>query len=86
MKSKAQTAPVSVAPPTGREQAEMNGMGAGKTNGVNGYGRGHEMKIKVEDKMDEGQLTRLATGVTVDTGGAPSGVVSAMLNFLYLWY
>lgn len=33
-------------------------------NGVNG----HEVKVKVEDKMDEGQLTRLATGVTVDAG------------------
>ncbi|KAI0743462.1 histone acetyltransferase GCN5 [Daedaleopsis nitida] len=43
------------------------------TNGVNG----HDAKVKVEDKMDEGQLSRLATGVTVDASGpasaAPTG-------------
>ena len=40
-------------------------------NGVNG----HEPRVKVEDKMDETQLTRLATGVTVDAGGASSATV-----------
>ncbi|GLB37571.1 putative bromo domain containing protein [Lyophyllum shimeji] len=61
---KAQTAPTSVAPPTGEEQAQMNG----KMNGVNGY----ESKVKVEDIMDENQLTRLAAGVTVDTAARAS--------------
>lgn len=64
MKSKAHTAPVSIAPPTEKERADMARPVA---NGVNG----HDVRVKVEDKMDEGQLTRLATGVTVDTGGAP---------------
>ncbi|CDO75344.1 hypothetical protein BN946_scf184966.g12 [Trametes cinnabarina] len=38
---------------------------------------GHEATVKVEEKMDEGQLSRLATGVTVDASGpasaAPTG-------------
>ncbi|KAI1794092.1 hypothetical protein LXA43DRAFT_997618 [Ganoderma leucocontextum] len=42
-------------------------------NGING----RDSKVKVEDKMDEGQLSRLATGVTVDAAGpasaAPTG-------------
>jgi histone acetyltransferase len=76
MKSKAQTAPASIAPPTWREQAEMNG----KVNGING----HDPKVKVEDKMDEGQLTRLATGVTIDAGGAMSAVVSFLI-VLEIW-
>lgn len=65
MKSKAHTAPVALPPPTEAERADM---AHPATNGVNG----HDVKVKVEDKMDEGQLTRLVTGVTVDTGGAPS--------------
>ena len=35
-----------------------------------------ELKVKVEDKMDEGQLMRLATGVTVDATAPSSGTVS----------
>ncbi|CCM01133.1 uncharacterized protein FIBRA_03181 [Fibroporia radiculosa] len=64
MKSKAQarTAPTTIPPPTDEEKAEMSR----PADGANG----HEMKVKVEDKMDESQLTRLATGVTVDAGGA----------------
>lgn len=58
MKKKAHIAPTSLAPPVGEEQALMNG----KINGING----HEAKIKVEDKLDEGQLNRLAAGVPVD--------------------
>lgn len=58
MKSKGHVAPTSIQPPTGREQAEMNG----HLNGVNGHA-----KIKLEEKLDESQLDRLATGVTVDT-------------------
>ncbi|TFK44364.1 Bromodomain-containing protein [Crucibulum laeve] len=60
---KAHTAPTSLAPPVGEKQAQMNG----KIN-TNGY----ETKVKVEDKMDEGQLTRLAAGVTVDSGARSS--------------
>lgn len=58
MKKKAHTAPTSLAPPVGDEQARMNR----QVNGING----HEPKIKVEDKLDEGQLNRLAAGVPVD--------------------
>ncbi|KAF8556086.1 Bromodomain-containing protein [Imleria badia] len=52
MKSKSQTAP------TSSMQPDLNGM------------NGHipDAKVKVEEKMDESQLTRLATGVTVDAG------------------
>jgi histone acetyltransferase len=72
MKSKAQTAPASIQPPTGREQAEMNG----QLNGVNGL----DMTVKIEEKMDESQLNRLATGVTVDAGGTTHAVVRQFLN------
>lgn len=58
MKKKAHIAPTSLAPPVGEEQALMNR----KINGING----HEAKIKVEDKLDESQLKRLAAGVPVD--------------------
>ena len=66
MKSKAQTAATPVAPLAWQE-AEMNG----KLNGING----HDAKVKLEDKMDEGQLTRLATGVTIDASGTTSTAV-----------
>ncbi|TFY76343.1 hypothetical protein EWM64_g7667 [Hericium alpestre] len=57
-KTKAHTGPASLfAPPTGELQAEMNG---------------HVAKVKVEERMDERQLDRLVTGVTVDTEGAPT--------------
>ncbi|KAI8993065.1 hypothetical protein BD414DRAFT_483199 [Trametes punicea] len=63
MKAKAQTAPTNIPPPTDEEAHEM-------TNG-------RDAKVKVEEKMDEGQLSRLATGVTVDAAGpasaAPTG-------------
>lgn len=67
-KSKAQTAPAHIAPPTEEERAEMVSQ---PTNGANG----HPVVVKVEDKMDESQLTRLVTGVTVDASGAPSAHV-----------
>lgn len=63
MKSKAHTAPAHIAPPTAEEREEM------RPNGVNGA------KVKVEDKMDESQLSRLATGVTVDVAGPASAAV-----------
>jgi len=65
MKSKDQTGQVST--PTSQGQAETNV----KINGANG----HKENVKVEDKMDESQLTRLATGVTVDAGGPTSPAV-----------
>ncbi|KAG8213621.1 hypothetical protein J3R82DRAFT_10306 [Butyriboletus roseoflavus] len=52
MKSKSQTAPKSSMQPD--------------VNGMNGYLP--DAKVKVEEKMDESQLTRLATGVTIDAG------------------
>lgn len=55
-KTQAGTAPASIPPPTGLALAEMNGQISHE-----------EPRIKLEDKMDEGQLARLATGVTVDT-------------------
>jgi len=57
--STAHTAPMSIAPPSGDMRAEMNGeMSLQGTS---------EVAVKVEDQMDESQLDRLATGVTVDT-------------------
>lgn len=64
MKSVAHTAPTSRLPPTDEERAEMDR----PVNGVNG----HNAVVKVEDKMDESQLNRLATGVTVDASGGAS--------------
>ncbi|KAF8623073.1 hypothetical protein AX15_006491 [Amanita polypyramis BW_CC] len=45
----------------------------GKVNGV--VSGQHDSRVKVEDHMDEGQLKRLATGVTVDSanGAATTG-------------
>ncbi|PCH43625.1 Bromodomain-domain-containing protein [Wolfiporia cocos MD-104 SS10] len=60
-KTQARTAPATIAPPTDEEKAEMSWPAEGAN--------GSEPKVKVEDKMDEGQLMRLATGVTVDAGG-----------------
>ena len=57
LKKKAHTAPASLAPPVGDEQIQMNK----RINGING----RESKIKVEDRLDEGQLNRLAAGVPV---------------------
>ncbi|PIL36145.1 hypothetical protein GSI_01805 [Ganoderma sinense ZZ0214-1] len=67
-KAKASTAPANLPPPTDEEREEMR-----HVNGLNG----RDARVKVEDKMDEGQLSRLATGVTVDAAGpasaAPTG-------------
>ncbi|KAH9931087.1 uncharacterized protein BXZ73DRAFT_47487 [Epithele typhae] len=68
MKSKAHTAPANMPPPTAQEREEMR-----PAQAVNG----HDAKVKVEDKMDEGQLTRLATGVTMDAAGPASAAPSA---------
>ncbi|KAJ6625468.1 histone acetyltransferase GCN5 [Mycena sp. CBHHK59/15] len=66
MKSKGQTAPTSLPPPVGQEQDEMNGKPDATAV--------HQPKIKMEDKMDEDQLTRLTTGVTLDSGGGTTAV------------
>ncbi|KAI6045992.1 hypothetical protein EDC04DRAFT_3103553 [Pisolithus marmoratus] len=58
MKSKSQTAP------SATDDVKPGG------GSVNGHVSG--AKIKVEEKMDESQLTRLATGVTVDAGPSAS--------------
>ncbi len=57
--STAHTAPVSIPPPSGDVLAEMNG-----ETGLQGAS---EVAVKMEEQMDESQLDRLATGVTVDT-------------------
>ncbi|KAI0305460.1 histone acetyltransferase GCN5 [Multifurca ochricompacta] len=57
--STAQTAPVSIPPPSGDILAEMNGEFTLPNTS--------EVAVKVEEQMDEGQLDRLATGVTIDT-------------------
>ena len=62
--STAQTAPVSIPPPSGIIRAEMNGETSFQSTS--------EVAVKVEDQMDESQLDRLATGVTVDTAIPPS--------------
>lgn len=74
MSKKAHTTPTSLFPPTGEERAQMNG----KSNGTNG----HHSVVKVEDMMDEGQLTRLAAGVTVDTASRASAGVRGTWNSL----
>jgi histone acetyltransferase len=58
LKSKGLTSSMSIAPPTGIVQAEMNGQVVPQEE---------KRRIKIEDKLDESQLNRLATGVTVDT-------------------
>jgi histone acetyltransferase len=70
-KTQAGTAPASKPPPTGLALAEMNGQITYE-----------ELRIKVEDKMDEGQLNRLATGVTVDTDTV-SATVRAIVTSKY---
>lgn len=69
IKSKGQTAPASLPPPTGQEQDEMNGVAPPRP------------QIKVEDKMDEEQLTRLTTGVTLDSGPGATAVNYSFLDF-----
>jgi len=69
--STAHTAPVSIPPPSGEIRAEMNGEIPPQST--------TEIAVKVEDQMDEGQLDRLATGVTVDTA-IPSSSSSVRLS------
>lgn len=54
-------------PHTTEEAAKLNGA----SNGISAHGQ----KVKVEERLDDRQLSRLATGVTVDTGmSAPTPV------------
>ena len=69
--STAKTAPVSIPPPSGDILAEMNGE-------IDLYGAS-EVAVKMEEQMDESQLDRLATGVTVDTA-VPSSSSSVRLS------
>jgi histone acetyltransferase len=70
----AQTAPVSLPPPTEKEREDMK---PPDVNGVNG----HDVVVKVEDAMDESQLDKLVTGVTVDASSAAS---TAVRSFCFL--
>lgn len=55
--------------------------GAAKMNGRQTGGKSHDAKVKMEDRLDDKQLTRLATGVTVDTGmTAPTPVCVDLLH------
>lgn len=69
MKAKAQTAPANIPPPNAEQREAMRA-------GVNGA-NGRDAQVKVEDKMDAGQLSRLVTGVTVDAAGPASAAVRA---------
>jgi len=53
----------------------------GTANGIHGS---KAKKIKVEDVMDEGQLTRLAVGTTVDTAKGASSVAGVRILWLFL--
>jgi len=71
-KTVTQPAPLSL-PAAVVEQFQMNG----NKNGTNE----HDPAVKVEDMMDESQLTRLAAGVTVDTArGSTTGVRSLLVS------
>lgn len=57
------------------EQAHSAAEGAAKMTGRANGQMNHEAKVKFEDKLDDRQLSRLATGVTVDSGvAAPTPV------------
>lgn len=73
VKSRAQTGLSVKTSPTA---TEANGM-------INGIIK-HESRRRSEDGMDSGQLDRLATGVTVDAGGAPSSSVSACIMHVFI--
>ena len=65
MKSKSQKAPSA----TNDVKPDVRGM------------NGHvaDAKVKIEEKMNESQLTRLATGVTIDAGLSLSAAVGTAL-------
>jgi histone acetyltransferase len=75
-KKMAHTVPVSLPPPI-IEPAQFNGI----NNGTNG----RDLSVKVEDMMDDSQLTRLAAGVTVDTAKGTTVGVRNLLIPAVLW-
>lgn len=58
------------------EQAHSAAEGAAKMNGRANGQMNLEAKVKFEEKLDDRQLSRLATGVTVDSGVAAPTPVS----------
>lgn len=63
------------------EQPHSATEGAKKMNGkVNGIS--HEARVKFEERLDDRQLSRLATGVTVDTGTTAQTPVSILQELL----
>lgn len=56
---------------------------AAKEKHVNGMTNGHDARVKVEDKMDDAQLNRLAAGVPVDAA-SPNGTVSTIIMCVQL--
>ena len=73
--STAKTAPVSIPPPSGDILAEMNG--------EIDLHSASEVAVKMEEQMDESQLDRLATGVTVDTAVSSS---SSSVGLSIFWH
>jgi histone acetyltransferase len=69
------TAPVSIPPPSGDILAEMNG--------EIDFQSTSEVAVKMEEQMDESQLDRLATGVTVDTAVSSSSNSVRLSIFQY---
>jgi hypothetical protein len=63
-KAQAQTGPVSLPAPTEEEKVDM------VAPAVNGTDTHDGARVKVEDVMDDDQLDRLVTGVTVDASTA----------------
>lgn len=74
LKMKGLTVPASIPPPTGNAQDQMN---------EQTMPHGNEPRVKIEDQMDESQITRLVTGVTVDTSEAVAMTV-ILFTCLYL--
>ena len=64
------------------EQPHSAAEGAKMNNRVNGA-IVQEQRVKIEEKLDDKQLTRLATGVTVDTGTTAQTPVSHSLSRLH---
>ena len=68
------------------EQAHSAAEGAAKMNGRANGQMNLEAKVKFEEKLDDRQLSRLATGVTVDSGvAAPTPVCASRLHSIPLY-
>jgi histone acetyltransferase len=53
-------------------------------NGISEPNAIHQPKVKVEDKMDEDQLTRLATGVTLDSSSSAAAVIQLLAGGFFV--